>query len=170
MLIQLKETKLFTKPAAAYIISVFIIGLGFFGNSHPIVHFTGFSDYAGTEQAKIYIDQNGISNEKEFYYAHTGLIPVLNKGSAGPDYLWVKQGMESRTSKIHVMVRGVVGMFAYYAGPDKHIIDFYAVCDPLLSKLPVSDDPFEPVHKRRIGHFYRKVPAGYYETVNSGLQ
>ena len=53
-----------------------------------------------------------------------------------------------------------VGMAGYYTGPDRHIIDVYALCDPLLARLPTAV-PW------RIGHFQRDIPAGYWESVNA---
>ena len=46
-------------------------------------------------------------------------------------------------------------MFGYWAGTDKRILDLYALCDPLLARLPIGDRPW------RIGHYRRTVPAAY---------
>ena len=53
-----------------------------------------------------------------------------------------------------------VGLAGYYTGPDRHIIDVFALCDPLLARLP-TNVPW------RIGHFQRDMPAGYWESVNA---
>jgi arabinofuranosyltransferase len=53
-----------------------------------------------------------------------------------------------------------VGLAGYYSGPDRHIIDVFALCDPLLSRLPT-------MVPWRIGHFQRALPAGYWESVNA---
>jgi arabinofuranosyltransferase len=54
-----------------------------------------------------------------------------------------------------------VGIAGYYAGPSVHIVDEFALADPLLAHLPA-----EPGW--RAGHFLRRVPPGYLETLRSG--
>jgi len=59
-------------------------------------------------------------------------------------------------------VRGNIGFLGYFAGPRVHIIDPYALADPLLARLPA-------IPNSRIGHFQRLLPAGYAETVANGV-
>lgn len=59
-------------------------------------------------------------------------------------------------------VRGVVGWAGYAAGERVLIVDPWLL-DPLLARLPVGDPAFW-----RIGHFYRRLPAGYLETLAAG--
>lgn len=61
-----------------------------------------------------------------------------------------------------ITVRGVVGWAGYAAGERVLIVDPWLL-DPLLARLPVGDPAFW-----RIGHFYRRLPAGYLETVAAG--
>ena len=61
-----------------------------------------------------------------------------------------------------VTVRGVVGWAGYAAGERVLIVDPWLL-DPLLARLPVGDPTFW-----RIGHFYRRLPAGYLETIATG--
>ena len=49
-------------------------------------------------------------------------------------------------------------MLGYYAGPEISFIDQFALCDPLLARIPIRDK-----HGWRIGHFFREMPAGYFE-------
>jgi arabinofuranosyltransferase len=89
-----------------------------------------------------------------------------------PGALW--QEMEGPPTP--VAVRGNLGYLGYYAGPGIHILDIYALGDPLLARLPaVERDPFLLIlnqrlaHKNwRVGHFVRKVPLGYVETLITG--
>jgi arabinofuranosyltransferase len=53
-----------------------------------------------------------------------------------------------------------VGMAGYYVGPDRHIIDTLALCDPLLARLPA-------IPPWRIGHYQRAIPEGYFESVDT---
>lgn len=55
-----------------------------------------------------------------------------------------------------------VGFVGYAYGPLFHIIDPW-LCDPLLMRLPVADPGYW-----RIGHFYRRFPRGYLESLVSG--
>ena len=57
-------------------------------------------------------------------------------------------------------MRGNVGFYGYAAGPTVHIVDYYALADPLLARLPAKT-------KWRIGHFVRIMPAGYPETIQA---
>lgn len=62
------------------------------------------------------------------------------------------------TGSLIVDVQGAIGMVGYFAGPGVHIIDFHALADPLLARLPAQS-------KWRPGHFRRDVPCGYADTV-----
>jgi len=75
-----------------------------------------------------------------------------------------------------VGVRGAIGFFGYYAGPGLHVLDYHALGDPLLARLPAVDrDPLLAelfprlaARKWRIGHFVRRIPEGYVETLATG--
>jgi arabinofuranosyltransferase len=53
-------------------------------------------------------------------------------------------------------------MIGLGAGPHNHLIDVFAITDPLLARLPMAGTMF------RIGHFRRNVPAGYIATIKTG--
>lgn len=75
-----------------------------------------------------------------------------------------------------VIVRGAVGVLGYHLGPDTHILDFLGLGDPLLARLPaVRRDPMlrilnpdRPSLDYRPGHYVRRIPFGYYETLVLG--
>jgi arabinofuranosyltransferase len=54
-----------------------------------------------------------------------------------------------------------VGVVGYYGGPNVHILDVNALGDPLLSRLPAQ-------RGSRIGHFERRIPTGYEDSLQSG--
>jgi arabinofuranosyltransferase len=54
-----------------------------------------------------------------------------------------------------------VGLAGYLTGPDRQVVDVLALTDPLLARLPAKV-PW------RIGHYERDVPAGYFETLETG--
>jgi arabinofuranosyltransferase len=68
---------------------------------------------------------------------------------------WIA-GMKQRHPR--AFVHYTIGMIGYYTGPDRHIIDRFALGDPLLARLPA-------VQPWRIGHFARELPEGYVESV-----
>ncbi|MBN2440946.1 MAG: hypothetical protein JXJ04_06360 [Spirochaetales bacterium] len=109
------------------------------------------------------IQENGIADERGFYYQRTGLIPVLKRKNWVPDHFWVTDAYELKEKGTAVAVRGYVGMMGFLAGPKVHFIDFHALTDPLLSRIFIED-----VTTWRIGHFKRKIPAGYVQTIGSG--
>jgi arabinofuranosyltransferase len=54
------------------------------------------------------------------------------------------------------------GLIGYAAGPRVHLVDVWALGDPLLARLPSRQDRWT------IGHFARRTPEGYPETIESG--
>ena len=55
-------------------------------------------------------------------------------------------------------------MKGFWSGAHHTIIDPYALADPFLARLPITtEQPW------RIGHFARSLPAGYYETADTGI-
>jgi arabinofuranosyltransferase len=58
------------------------------------------------------------------------------------------------------VVRDAVGFVGYFAGPNVHIVDPFALSDPLLSRLPA-------IRGSRTGHYLRDIPAGYLESLES---
>jgi hypothetical protein len=75
---------------------------------------------------------------------------------------WKTTGLELRQraealhaeGKTSISEETNVGIIGYYAGPHAHVIDTYALTDPLLARLPVSGG-------WRIGHFPREIPPSY---------
>jgi arabinofuranosyltransferase len=73
-----------------------------------------------------------------------------------------------------VITRSTIGLFGYYTGNNVYIVDPMALADPLLSKLPstaywlIYKHKSNSIKKWRIGHFARKLPAGYLETIKTG--
>ena len=107
----------------------------------------------------------GINDERAYYYPISGLmnyrpgkqIPFASEG-------WVEHGYALRESGKSVVDEKNVGFIGYFAGPAVHIVDRYALADPLLARLPAVS-----VEKWRIGHFERDVPAGYIQTLRTGV-
>lgn len=110
-----------------------------------------------------YLDSHGIGDERRFYYQSTGLL-LHFQGVEVPRHPWVDEGKSYRAlNRSMIVVRGSVGFLGFYAGPKVHIVDFLALTDPLLARLPAAFDP-----NWRIGHFVRNVPSDYLHAVTHG--
>jgi arabinofuranosyltransferase len=71
-------------------------------------------------------------------------------------------GRTYRTQGRQVRIETAVGMIGYFAGPEVHIVDIWAICDPLLARLDTLETDW------RIGHYTRPVIDGYLETLQTG--
>ena len=107
-----------------------------------------------------YINAHGVMDERRWYYESSGLLKS-RPGQPRPDNPMVFDGMELRDRGRQVVVRDGIGFTGYFAGPEVHIVDQFALSDPLLARLPANRDS-------RTGHFLRDIPAGYLETLESG--
>jgi arabinofuranosyltransferase len=113
---------------------------------------------------------SGIADERAYYYTSTGLLRVLRywdeierQELPVPPYRGAILGREFSRSPQRVKIMNEVGFFGYFAGPEKTVIDYWALSDPLLARLP-----FRPGNDWRIGHYPRRIPKGYRETVATG--
>lgn len=135
------------------------------------------SDY-GLKRTNL-VDPYGIADERRFYFSTSGLF------NGYPD--WIRPALQVRSrgqllkrNGIRLTIEDVVGVVGYFAGPDVHILDNYALCDPLLARMPMveRDSVYvswiagvadrEPEHPWRVGHFRRVLPAGYLKTMVTG--
>lgn len=101
----------------------------------------------------------GIADERGVFYPHTGLLKVINSGTKMPNHGWAIEGQSIWQGKKAVIIRASIGFLGFYAGTDLHIISPLALTDPLLARLSPQ------LHHWRIGHFWRKIPQGYLESV-----
>jgi arabinofuranosyltransferase len=142
----------FSLPAIAIVLVVGLV------SPHPPV----FGDGKRDRPYSTVPDARGVADERIYYYPTTGLLHV-SREFPYPTHRYAIAGREARRDRRRVIITDSVGMFGFYAGPEKHIADEFGLVDPLLSRLPVPD----PIHWR-IGHFKREVPTGYKETLMSG--
>jgi arabinofuranosyltransferase len=134
---------------------------------------------------------HGIADERGYYFRRLGLLNG-HPGGPGPEDHDVALGRRFRALVAsgrnfialpdaragwrmldvprHGEPRGVIlfgrlGVFAYHAGPQIHVIDVLALTDPFLARLPAKATL---TGQWRIGHFNRVVPKGYVESVVGG--
>ncbi len=111
----------------------------------------------------------GVSDERRTHHPYTGLVYALVE-RPWPQHPLLEAGHRAR-SRATLEVSGAVGMFGYAAGPQSHIVDLYALTDPLLARLPgivVSEMPRAGLRNWRPGHTQRPIPEGYLETLRTG--
>ena len=134
--------------------AIFLVGLN--SAYPPLLSGAGY----GSEREEM-ADANGITDERGYYYQNAGLLTALRAppGSQFPDDGWAKRGRATRSDTFMVVFLSNLGFSGFFSGPNVHIIDVFALADPLLARLPAKKDP-----NWRIGHFSRLLPEGYVET------
>ena len=120
------------------------------------------------EQPNFVTPDDGISDERRFYYSDNGLLPVLTGWLATgtePVHPWGQMGMglkaeEQRIGTPILALEVRAGMPGYYAGAAVHYVDVFALTDAFLARLPA-------IPGSRVGHYQRIPPPGYAESVLS---
>ena len=135
-----------------------------------MVLITGFFLFTSIMFTEEYDDQvhfyNGqIANERAYFLKYTGL--KKRKNPLSPIYSESATfGLEMKSKGPAVIVREGIGIEGFYAGPSIHIVDSLALSDALLSRFYCTYKKSEP--RWYIGHFNRKIPEGYIESLHSG--
>ena len=119
---------------------------------------TEFGTAFSYENPEAFISAYGIADERGYYYRNTGLLRALMEEHEMPDHPWAAMGRILRAEGRRVHTFGSVGFMGFFGGPGLRLIDVFALCDPLLARLP--DGVL-----LRPGHFRRAVPEGYPETL-----
>ena len=107
----------------------------------------------------VIIDTRGVADERAFYSATS--IFNTRRNPYSPSVRWTEDGLHARISHRKVAVEANIGFFGFAAGPFVHVVDPRALGDPLLARLPANSG-------WRIGHFTRRIPDGYLETLETG--
>ncbi|MEO7192115.1 MAG: hypothetical protein ABI051_13770 [Vicinamibacterales bacterium] len=103
---------------------------------------------------------SGIVDERGFYFQHTGWLTTHGFRTEPTDAAELRPKLDRvMAQNPRAFVHGTIGLVGYYVGPSRHIVDDFALCDPLLARLPAAI-PW------RIGHYRRDLPAGYFESVD----
>jgi arabinofuranosyltransferase len=151
-------SRVFERPGSALALGLALLAIGLTGPKCPW--------YVTEKRLTLHsgVDHHGIVDERQFYVEWTGLYSFLR---SGPVNLAVRNETELRknTERLRerfVLRQGFLGMPGYRVGPAAHIIDKFALADPLLARLPAAYDP-----EWRVGHFVRQVPPGYERTLHN---
>jgi arabinofuranosyltransferase len=161
----------FNRRSSSYAVGAGVVLLGLLAPWEPaLVSGYGFSrlnnlvhgDFGREPRDKTQlISENGVMDERRWYYESSGLLKS-HRGQLRPDNPMVIDGLELRKKGKQVVVRDGIGFTGYFAGPDVHIVDIFALSEPLLARLPADINS-------RTGHWFREVPAGYIETLETGV-
>ncbi len=132
-----------------------IIGIGLMS---PLPNLLSDSNYGESplHQTQLY----GIIDEREFYYPYNGLLKYERGRGIARYHMEYSSNLKMKKAEITLDTR--VGMLGYFVGSDVHVIDVLGICDPMLAHFPKKSNS-----NWRIGHFFRKVPEGYQETILS---
>jgi arabinofuranosyltransferase len=107
-----------------------------------------------------WVEPSGIADERRYHYPISGLLRLPSDGP-WPD-LRSDVGREALARGERTVGFSNIGRVGFAVGPSLHIIDNWALSDPLLARLPAAAD-------WRIGHYRREMPDGYERTIESGV-
>lgn len=107
----------------------------------------------------------GVHDARAEFFRHTSLINADTMNPARRDHPWTGSGHKLREAVArdpHLRVQPIdaIGLSGYYAGPGVHIVDRWALADPLLARMPASVGA--------VGHYTRAIPTGYLESLSTG--
>lgn len=115
----------------------------------------------GADRVRIaWRDDRGIADERAIYFQMTGLLNT-SRSLRLPEPPF--PATPEPGAGTPVVVLKSIGIYGYQAGGRYHVVDSWALGDALLARLPVKSGPW------RIGHFRRSLPAGYIETLETGV-
>jgi arabinofuranosyltransferase len=113
-----------------------------------------------------------VVDERRMYSEFSSLLKAAGnrKAAAIPDFNWTMEGLRLRAEGRQVVVHRSIGLMGFFAGPEVHIVDEYALSDPLLARIPAGSKECGPrcMATATIGHFMREIPDGYLETLRTG--
>ncbi len=103
------------------------------------------------------------SDQQPLYVGSAGLLNGPGNGWQIQTSGAAKGRRYSRQTRQRVRRHGPLGFRFYFAGPKVTHVDENALTDPLLARLPM-----EKGNRWRSGHFDRKIPDGYLDSVRKG--
>jgi arabinofuranosyltransferase len=115
------------------------------------------------ESERRWRDDHGITDERQFYEEHTGLMQNLAVEPPLERHWLAAAGLQAKEAGQALLIKGGIGLAGYFAGPDVYVLDNYALANTLLSHLPTGNPDLW-----RIGHFNRRRPIGLEESLISG--
>jgi arabinofuranosyltransferase len=126
-----------------------------------------FKSDGSLRSARELFDEHGICNERVFWYKSDGLlINLLAPNKTVNSLVEQIRTREIEPPRADGKVRAdtiiISGRRGFLLGPNYHLVDIHALSDPLLARMPVQSLGW------RIGHFRRKPPKGYLDSIENG--
>jgi arabinofuranosyltransferase len=132
---------------------VALMAIGSAGSHLPLWSNSAFGD-SGNKPS-------GIIDERGVYFRDKSLVLAKRSTFLEPD--WPYARAEVPPPRVFPTC-GLMGTSGLELGPYAHLLDECALADPLLAHLPAMYNP-----EWRTGHYRRLIPAGYRETLESGV-
>ena len=112
--------------------------------------------------AALQVRDDGLADERRYYWWGTGLwSPARGHVPLEAGFHSARMRANGDTARRFEVV-SMVGMFAYVNGDLVHVVD-ECLLDPFLMRLPIGDP-----NDWRPGHYFRRIPVGYLESLASG--
>lgn len=107
--------------------------------------------------------RSGAEDERAKFYPALGLLPVIKKHHLDPyTHPWAAAGfIAQKSGEPDTELAGNVGMTPWASGEKIHFIDYFALTDPFLARLPA-------IPGWRAGHYRRAIPKGYTRALVTG--
>ncbi len=122
-----------------------------------------FPDENDTQQAIRDFETIGVADLKARAFQTSSLMAWRPGLEIFPNEKVTRRGLRYREEGKKVATEGTVGLVGFFGGSQLHLIDGYALADPLLARLPV-----ENAETWRPAHFSRRIPEGYIKTIETG--
>ncbi len=107
----------------------------------------------------------GIVDERACYVEHTGLAENV-KSEKWKSHVYLEKFRkflkEPQNARQNVVAFNLVGMAGYATQRPVHIVEQFALSDPLLARIRI-----EPEKNWRAGHFARPLPEGYLKSLRT---
>jgi arabinofuranosyltransferase len=150
-------------PAAGWAVALGVVWL--LGLTSPTPPLLSGATYGAGVPSDDSIPASHINNERRYYYPYTGLLTAV-RGVTMPNHRWFHLGQQARDDaragpQARVRLTDAAGFIGYAAGPEVRYVDRWGLGDPLLARLP-AERPWQ------VGHYGRRPPVGYVETLVTG--
>jgi arabinofuranosyltransferase len=146
------------------------LGIGVFGVAWPESRWRSRADFGVAQGYAGSLRNGGIADERAYYYPTTGLLPVLaqqeellQRHLPIPPYRGAILGLQFSQSNQRATLWNEAGFFGYFSRGDQVVLDTWGLTDAFLARIP-----YRPGSTWRIGHYDRRMPAGYLESRLSG--
>ena len=148
----------FSSEEAYRVTFLIILAVGFSSPYLPLSSNENYGIEVDTANGK------GVVDERAYYYQRSGFLKDSRfYHFPGTNYAGNMWNVEEENYPQQVALILSAGYSGYEKGPSVHVIDRYALLDPLMARLPVIDK-----RRWRIGHFPHILPDGYLQTLTCG--